>query len=382
MVERSRAADGARRKILYVVTEDWFFASHFLPMARAANSLGLEVVVATRVARHRAAIEREGIRVVPLQVERGQLKGVVGQVRSLTALIAAEQPTIVHCIALRSILVGGRAAARAGIRRLVLAPTGLGNLWTETGMRAALGRRAMLSTVRRLRGADSVFLFENHDDALSLGLSESKGDRVAFVNGAGVDPVEFPVQPMPAGEPLRLAMVARMLWPKGPAITVEAFRLARRGGLDVELDLYGLPDPSNALSVPVGQLWAWGSEPGIRWHGQAEGVPEVWRQSHIAVLPTYYREGLPRALIEAMASGRPILTTDVPGCRELIRDGVEGLLVPPRDPASVATAIARLAGDRALVHRMGAAARRRFEEHYTVDRVMEQMAAVYRSLLP
>ena len=382
MAEPSRAAEGARRKILYVVTEDWFFASHFLPMARAAQGLGLEVVVATRVARHRPAIERENIRVIPVQVERGQLKGVVGQVRALASLIAAERPAIVHCIALRSILVGGRAAARAGVRRLVLAPTGLGNLWTETGIRAALGRRAMLSTVRRLRGPDTVFLFENHDDPLSLGVSESRGDRVAFVNGAGVDPVEFPLQPMPPGEPLRLAMVARMLWPKGPAIAVEAFRVARRGGLDVELDLYGLPDPSNALSVSVGQLWAWGSEPGIRWHGQTAGIADVWRRSHAAILPTYYREGLPRALIEAMASGRPILTTDVPGCRELIRDGVEGLLVPPRDPDALGAAVARLASDRALVHRMGSAARRRFEEHYTTGRVMAQMTAVYRSLLP
>jgi glycosyltransferase involved in cell wall biosynthesis len=381
MAEPSEARP-PRPKILFVVTEDWFFASHFLPMARAAQDLGLDVVVATRVASHRAAIERAGIRIVPVQVERGRLSGLMRQVGTLARIIAAERPTIVHAIALRSILVGGRAARRAGIRRLVLSPTGLGNLWTTDGIRAALGRRAMLSTIRKLRGPESVFLFENHDDPVSLGLSETAGDRLAFVSGAGVDPAAFPFRPLPQGGPWRLAMVARMLWPKGPGIAVEALRLARAAGAAAELDLYGEPDPSNALSVPVEQLRAWGTEPGVRWHGHSTDIAAVWAGSHAAILPTYYREGLPRALVEAMASGRPILTTDVPGCRELIRDGAEGFLVPPRDPAAMAAAIGRLAADRALAGRMGGAARRRFEEGYTVDRVIAQLTSVYRGLLP
>jgi glycosyltransferase involved in cell wall biosynthesis len=381
MAERPGVA-GAPPKILYVVTEDWFFASHFLPMARAARQAGLDVAVATRVSGKGEAIASEGIRVIPVQVERGRPSGLLSQIRILTRVAAAERPAIVHCIALRSIVAGGIAARRAGVQRLVLAPTGLGNLWTRNGIAAALGRSLVRSTIRRLRDRDTVFLFENHEDPVSLGLAAANGDRIAFVNGAGVDPSAFPPQPMPPPSPLRLAMVARMLWPKGPGVVVEALRLARSAGVEAELDLYGQPDPSNALSVPTTQLEAWSREPGVRWHGHVSDVAGVWRRSHAAVLPTHYREGLPRALIEAMASARPILTTDVPGCRELVRNAVNGFLVPPSDPGALAAAIRRLASDLPLLESMGKAARRLFEERYTASIVIEQAKAVYRGLLP
>lgn len=368
-------------RVLYLVTEDWFFASHFLPLARAAAALGLEPVVATRVRDHRAVLQGEGIRVLPLEWERravGPL-ALAAERRRLAALMRAETPAIVHCIALRTILVGGAAGRRARVPGLVVAPTGLGHFWIEQGLAAMLGRAVIRREVRRLRGPGTIFLFENREDPAALGLS-ANDPNVRLIAGSGVDPAAFPPQPVPAGDTVRIALVGRMLRSKGVGTAVEAVSRMRAGGLPVELHLFGAPDPANPASVGEAELRRWSGAPGIAWHGPTADVAAVWRDADIAVLPSR-REGLPRSLVEAMASGRPVVATDVPGCRELVRHDVEGLLVPPDDPAALAAALARLAADPQLRQRMGAAARRRFEAGYTTAAVSGSITAVYRELL-
>lgn len=369
------------RRILFVATEDWFFASHFLPMARAAAGLGIEPVVATRLRDHRRIIEAEGVRIIPVQTDRGAtgLRAIAAQVAELSRVMRAERPTIVHLVALRSILVGGIAASRAGVRRIVAAPTGLGHFWIETGARAAVGRTVLRHGVRRLRGPLTRYLFENRDDPAALGLAP--GDRVTIIGGAGVDPLAFPLQPEPSPGPFRVAYVGRMLRTKGVGTLVEAVRRLQGSGLAVELELWGSPDPANPASIGVDELRAWSALPGIGWRGPSLDVASVWRNAHVGVLLSK-REGLPRALVEAMASGRPVVASDVPGCRELVRDGIEGLLVPADDVSAVAGALGRLAGDPELRRLMGDAARRRFEQGFTEQIVMRQVAGVYEGLLP
>jgi glycosyltransferase involved in cell wall biosynthesis len=145
--------------------------------------------------------------------------------------------------------------------------------------------------------------------------------------------------------------------------------------------LFGTPDPSNRMTFTDADLKAWSQQDGIHWHGPASDVAKVWREHHIAMLLSY-REGLPRSLVEAAASGRPIITTDVAGCREIVRDGVEGFLVPRGDADVAARALARLAGDPELRHRMGAAAQARFQERFTEEEVIETVERLYRSLKP
>jgi glycosyltransferase involved in cell wall biosynthesis len=370
------------KRLLYVITEDWFFASHFLPMARAALSLGFDVAVVTRVAKHGEAIKAAGIRVIPVDFERGGTNplAIAGQIRALTRVMRSERPSIVHCIALKSLVVGGFAARRAKVPSLVLAVTGLGHLWVSRSPSAAVGRGVIRWCARRLRGPQTIFLFENHDDPAAIGLDE-KTANLAFMPGAGVDAEQFQPQPEPPSPPVRVAIVSRMLRAKGIVTAVEAMRRVRRLWLPVELDLWGAPDPSNPGSISEEQLRRWSEErEGITWRGPTDDVAAVWRQTHIALLPSHYREGLPRSLIEAMACGRPVITTDVPGCRELIRNGVEGLLVPKENPAAVAGALRRLATDEAGRRKMGEAALRRFREGYTTEVVAERIAEIYRSL--
>jgi glycosyltransferase involved in cell wall biosynthesis len=370
------------RRLAFVVTEDWFFASHFLPMARAAVAAGLAVTVITRVRAHRPAIEATGAKVVALEAERRSLNPMragyaAGQ---LAAILKEERADLVHCIALRSILVGGFAAALAGISRRIYALTGLGFLGARTDLTGRLAQRAIRTLVRGLETRQTRYLFENLDDPRLLGLEPSE-PRVTIVGGAGVDPDALRPAPLPTQPPLKVAVVARMLWSKGVDTTVEAVRLARAGGASVELSLYGSPDPSNPKAVPEAILREWSREPGIAWHGPTGDPSSVWREHHVCCLASRGGEGLPRTLLEGAACGRALVTTDVPGCRALARDGIEGRLVPPDDPATLADALADLSRDPAMVARMGAAARTRVLGGFTEADVMAAVQALYRQAL-
>ena len=370
-------------RLAFIVTEDWFFASHFLPMALAAREMGLGVDVVCRVRDHAGVIEATGATVIPLEAERRSLNPMAAgdAAGRLAGILKARQPDIVHCIALRSILVGGAAALMARIDRRVYALTGLGYLGARADLVGRGARLAIRSLIRGpLQSAGTRYLFENEDDPRLLGLDPADTRRVWLVGGAGIDPDHFAPGALPPQPPLKVAIVARMLWSKGIDTAVEAVRRARAGGAAVELSLYGAPDPSNPRAIPEDQLRAW-SRDGIVWHGPTRDAASVWREHHVACLPSRGGEGLPRTLLEGAACGRAVITTDVPGCRRLVRDGREGRVVAPDDPAALAAALAALAADPALVAWMGEAARARVLEGFTERAVMDQVQALYREML-
>ena len=180
-----------------------------------------------------------------------------------------------------------------------------------------------------LRGPNTHYLFENRDDPREFWL-DPDGPEVTIVGGAGVDPAQFPLLPLPPAPPVKVAVVARMIWPKGIAEAVEAARYARVAlGAPIELHLFGGLTRSNRRPIDETVLREWLAEPGITWHGATDNAPRVWREHHVALFLSYYREGLPRTLVEAAAAGRPIVTTNVTGCRDVVRDGIEGILCRP-----------------------------------------------------
>jgi glycosyltransferase involved in cell wall biosynthesis len=368
-------------KLLYFATEDWAFHMHFLPMARAARAAGCDVVVATRVRNHGDRIASAGIRVISLENERRSL-GLSEVVRSMIrmgAIVRQERPDIVHLISLRMAVLGGIAARLAGAPALVLAPTGLGHLWIENGPIQRLGRHGVRPIVGHfLNGPHTRYLFENPDDPREFGLDPA-ASNVCIVGGAGVDPAQFESAPEPP-PPFKVAVVARMVVTKGIAEAVAAVGRARERGVAVELHLFGAPDPSNRRAIAEADLRRWAAQPGIHWHGATTDIARIWAEHHAGLLLSY-REGLPRSLVEAAAAGRPIIASDVTGCREVIRDGIEGLLVPLGDIDATADALMRLAQDAALRARLGAAARRRFMERFTEQTVERTVTGLYRSLL-
>jgi glycosyltransferase involved in cell wall biosynthesis len=369
-------------KIVYFVTEDWFFASHFLPMARAAREAGFEVVVAARLSGKAQRIIDEGIRLLPLGGERRSLNPIGGlrDFLSALAIVRSESPDIVHCIALRPVVLGGIAAKLARVRGLVVAPTGLGQLWVDDGFMVHIVRSVISALVGSwLRGGGTRYLFENDEDPREFGLKPTDRD-VAIVGGAGVDQKDFPFVAEPPAPPVKVALVSRMIAPKGIEQAVEAMRRARAQA-PLELHLFGDPDPTDRRSIPEPLLRRWSHEPGIHWHGRTDDVAGVWRTHHIAILLSYYREGAPRALIEAAAAGRPIVTTDSTGCREIVRDGQEGFLIAPGDVDAAGRALVTLAGDAALRARLGAAANARFRERFTEAAIKAAVTDIYKSLL-
>ena len=374
----------ARPRLLFVATEDWFFASHFLPMARAARELDFDVAVIARERHHRRIIEATGARLIALEAERRSLdpRALFRQVVALRRLIEAEQPHILHCIALKPIALAGFAGRLAGVERRVYALTGLGFLGARQGLVAGAARLAATLWLRgAIDGRQVRFVFENPDDPVTLGLDPRDADKVVIVGGAGVDPLIFMPEPMPATPPFKVALVARMLWSKGVDLAVEAVRLARAEGARVELTIHGAPDPSNPKAIPEDTLKQWASRPGVTWAGPTRDIEGVWRHHHLCILPSRGGEGLPRTILEAAACGRPILTTDVPGCRSFVRDGQDGMVVPVDDVAALARALITLARAPALAERMGDNARARLIDGHTERDVMNAVKALYRSLL-
>lgn len=373
-----------RPKLLFVATEDWFFASHFLPMARAAREMDFDVAVIARERQHRRVIEATGARLIALEAERRSLspKALYHHVRALKRLIEAERPDILHCIALKPIALAGLAGKLAGIDRRVYALTGLGFLGARQDKAAAAARFAAKLWLREaIDGPQVRFLFENPDDPVMLGLDPQDKAKVALVGGAGVDPLVLMPEPMPPAPPLKVALVARMLWSKGVDLAVEAVRLARAQGAKVELTIHGAPDPSNPKAIPEATLREWAARPGVTWAGPTRDIEGVWRAHHLCCLPSRGGEGLPRTILEAASCGRAILTTDVPGCRSFVREGQDGMVVPPDDAAALAKALIVLAGAPGLVERMGQSARNRLLDGHTERDVMDAVKALYRSLL-
>jgi glycosyltransferase involved in cell wall biosynthesis len=370
------------KKLIFIATEDWFFASHFLPMLRAAREAGFAPAVICRVREHRAAIEAEGARVIPFEADRGrrEIGQALATISGLARILRAEKPEIVHLIALWPIVLGGLAARLAGIRRRIHAVTGLGFLGASNSPAAWASRLGMRLLLRGpLDGRNVRFLLENPDDARLLGFASS-GERVVIVGGAGVDPDIYAPSAMPTLPPLKIAVVARMLWSKGIDVAVEAARRARAEGAPVELDLYGEPDPTNPKAISRDELEKWSREPGISWRGRTLDAPAVWREHHVCCLPSRGGEGLPRTLLEGASCGRAILTSDVSGCRALVRDGIEGLLVPPNDAVALGRAMVALARDPERVQRLGKAARERVLQGFTERHVIDAVASLYREL--
>ncbi len=368
-------------KILYLATNDWFFASHFLPAAKAAQDSGLEVAVAAHVDHHRETLEAAGCRVIALPIQRGclGLSVILGEIVKIAGLIRREQPDIVHCLALRMVVLGGLAAQMAGARHLVLAVTGLGTLWSDKGAKSAVMRAAVRLIVRWLLWRGAYAIFENPDDPREFGLTP-EAENVTILPGAGVNLTNSNPTAEPPAPPVKFAVLSRMLRTKGIAESILAIRRVRAEGAPVELHLFGNVDATNRSSYTENELRAFATEPGIFWHGFASDVAQVWRDHHVALLLTY-REGLPRMLVEAAAAGRPIIATDVPGCREIVRDGIEGFLVPAQQTDGAAKAIRRLADDPALRQRMGAAANSKFRQGFTEAHVQLKLEALYQGLI-
>ena len=379
----ARAREVRRPRLLFLVTEDWYFCSHRLSLARAAARAGFDVAVATRVRRHGEAIRDEGIRLISLPWSRRSTHAW-NELRTLGRLLSLylrERPDLVHHVALKPVLYGSFIARLTRTPRVINALAGFGYSFTSSGKRAAVLRRVLRTTVRRLSNRPGTrVLVQNPDDERLLRDSGTvRAAHLVRIPGSGVDVRRFLAVEEPPGTP-RVVLVSRMLWSKGVEEFVVAARVLRERGVPVQAVLVGDPDPENPQSIPVGTLEEWAGAGTVQWLHHTDDIGTVWANAHVAVLPSW-REGLPKTLLEAAACGRPIVATDVPGCREVVVAGENGYLVPVRDSAALAEAIERLVRDPELRRRMGEAGRERAVRLFSEEVVIEKVLTLYREML-
>jgi glycosyltransferase involved in cell wall biosynthesis len=369
------------RRLLYVVTEDWAFLSHRLPMARAARDAGFQVHVATRVKDGAAAIAAERFILHPIPFARGSLSpfATLKTIAALRRVHRAVAPDIAHHVALQASVLG--MIATLGRRTpCVNAFIGLGYAFTSNTAKARAVRRLIGAVLRLLIDRDgSVALVQNGDDLAALVSLGIPKNRIALISGSGVDVKRFTPLPEPQGPPT-FGFVGRLLDDKGVRTLVAAHRLLRARGLDSRLLIAGTADPANPASVTNAEAKSWNNEPGVSCLGHVGDIAGLWARAHIAVLPSR-REGLPLSLMEAAACGRAMIASDVPGCREIVIHEHTGLLVPVDDAPALAAAMARLAGAPDLRARYAMAARNLVVAKFAADIIGRQTVQLYRQLL-
>lgn len=372
-------------KIVYVVNEASFFLSHRLWLAREAIDRGANVVLICGENTGEHKLEEHGIDYLTVPMSRSGANPFV-ELRTFLKLLSLYKrlaPDLVHHVTIKPVLYGTVAARIAGVSAVVNAIPGMGFVFTRRGNRARLRRWLVFQLYRfAVSHPNMRVIFQNREDRGSfLANSIVLPEQVVLIRGSGVDLEEFEATAEPATKDIVFVLIARMLRDKGVGEFVEAAKRLRSNYPHWNFWLVGDVDPGNPTSLTVDELMAWDNEGVIHWLGQREDVSEVLKLSHVVVLPSYYREGLPKTLLEAAASQRAMIASRVAGCLEVVTDGVTGLIVEPRDVEDLATTMVRMGNDAGLRTRLGRAARSKAEAVFRVEDVVRDTFVVYQQLL-
>ena len=371
-------------RLIIVVNCPAFFLSHRLDIALAAQQSGFQVHVATGAGTAITQIIEKGLKHHKLPLSRSGMN-LISELKALYAmckLFRKVRPHLVHLVTIKPILYGGIAARLTGVHGVVAAVSGLGFLFLAGGFKKTVIRSLVARMYRLALGKRNLkVIFQNPDDCKTLMQATGlRQDKAIMIKGSGVNLSEYSVTPTPKGIPV-VVMATRLIRDKGIYEFVEAAELLKKRGLAVRFWLAGDLDPGNPTSLKGEELSAWLKADVIEVLGHRNDIAHVFAQSNIVVLPSYYREGLPKVLIEAAACGRPVVTTDMPGCRDAIEREVTGLLVPPRDVVALADAIERLLSDPELCEQMGRSSRQLAEREFTIDKVISAHLDIYYELL-
>ena len=374
-----------KRTLLFFVTEDWYFFSHRLPIALALKEAGVEVTVLTRVFQHREKIEQQGIRVIPIDLRREgrNLFQEIKTIFKVAKVYRKFRPDLVHHVAAKPMLYGSLAAMMARVPISVNAFAGLGYVFLQKRKFSSFLIKSIFILAYRFvfRSKAAYAIFQNPEDKhLFENLGIVNKTRSVLIRGAGVDISHYRFFKEPPGR-ITILFGARMLWDKGIGELIHAVKILREKQVVFRVLLAGLPDPANPKSVHAKTLQKWHDQGLVEWIGFQKDMVNVLAMSHIVTLPSY-REGVPKFLIEAASCGRPIVTTDVPGCREIVQHNKNGLLVPVGDGPALARALLKLIKDADLRKKMGACGRamviQSFSDKIVAGKTMEFYKKIWK----
>jgi len=374
-------------KLLFFANTDWYLFNFRRSLAAKLRDEGHEVVLVSPPGPYAEKLRQLGFRLVPAPMDRASLNPLreLALIGWLWRLMRRERPDVVHGFTVKCAIYGalvGRMLGTGSVNGI----EGRGYVFVSDALKARLLRPVLCSLLRAsMGGRRSRLILLNCDDVSFFERARIvSAQKIRLIRGPGVDCAQFSASEGASHRdlgPMRVVLAARLLWDKGIAEFVEAARLLRREHRPLQFLLAGAPDKGNPAAVPEETILGWQMDGLVQWLGHVNDMPTLYRGADIVVLPSYYGEGLPKSLIEAAACARPLITTDMPGCREVVTHEKDGLLVPPRDAAALARAIARLQDDPALAHRLGAAARAKALAEFDERIVIARTLAVYQEVL-
>ena len=371
-------------RILFIISEDWYFYSHRLYLAKIAIKLGYQVALLSHFTHHRSQIVAEGIETIDWPLNRSSKK-VFQEIKAIKRIVSSLrqfQPTIIHAVAMKPVIYSAIACAISGLNKRIFALAGLGFVFTSKKRSAKVFRSLMEFAFKLLfKGNNTRLILQNTEDQSTL-LSANVIDKnhIRLIRGAGVDTSLFNLKPMPKDMPI-ISLPSRMIWAKGIQDFIDCAKVINKEEKIARFVLVGNPDDQNPDAIPLEQLKSWHSMGIIEWWGHQSDMPKVFHQSTIVCLPTSYGEGLPKSLLEAASCGRPIVAYDVPGCREIVKDGYNGYLVQPKSIDGLVEAIILLINNYKLCVQMGKNGRKLVEKHFTQEKIARETIAVWEEVL-
>jgi glycosyltransferase involved in cell wall biosynthesis len=370
------------KRILFVVNDDWFFISHRLPIAIKAKALGYDVHIATGSYEGESKFKEYGFEHHVFSIARAKVNPFsdLNTIFSLYSLYKALSPDIVHHITIKPVLYGGIAARLARVPAVVSAISGLGVIFIQQGFKAKIKRLIVGNLYRLALGSkNAITITQNDDDKRVIkGLAKLSNNKMRLIKGSGVDLTKFEFSEIPNQPNCKVTLLARMLKDKGVVEFYEAAKLLKRDYSNVEFILAG-DTHDNPASLTQVELDNWNTEGVVKWIGHQPNPIETIKSADIVVLPSY-REGLPKVLLEAAAIGRPIVTTDVPGCRDAVLADETALIVPVKESEPLAFAIKQLLDNRDLRATFGKNGRSFMEKEFSIDSVVNRHMKIYEEL--
>jgi glycosyltransferase involved in cell wall biosynthesis len=373
--------DRKKLKLFIIVSEDWSFWSHRLSLALSAIDAGFDVTLITKVNELEEKIKEKGINVININFVRSSKSPITDllNIIKLFSIFKEEKPDLIHNVALKTILIGSLAALFNKNIVVVNAFTGLGYVFSSNQLQAKIIRLFIKPVFHLIiRRSNYWTIFQNPDDSdlfNDLGLIEP--ERSVIIRGSGVDTNEFSQTTDTNNIPV-VMLASRILWDKGIGEFVEAAKRIHDENINAKFILVGNTDTDNPMSIPVSIIKQWTNGGSVSWEGHSNNMPETLASASIVCLPSY-REGLPKVLLEAAAIGRPLIATDVPGCREIVKNGENGILVKLKDVDSLYNAIKMLILNNEMRKAMGGQSRVLVESELSTEIINKQTLELYKS---
>ena len=364
-------------KIILFANTDWYLYNYRLPLAQTLLKKGHELLLLSPAGIYASRIQTSGFRWQVFELSRSGINPASEffTILRLARLYRREKPDLVHHFSIKCVLYGSMAARLAGIKQVVNAVTGMGYVFTRKNF-FTFSIKPFVILLYKIALRNSRVIFQNQQDLdYFTGHHMVDEDQCVLIPGSGVDITKFLLTPQPDGDPL-VVLPARLIWDKGIGEFVEAATIVKHKGINARFALVGAPDKGNPSSISESQLDSWAKLGFVEIWGWVEDMISVYQQASLVCLPSY-REGLAKSLIEAAACGRALVTSNIPGCREVVKDGVNGFLVPPKQVHLLAEAIEKIIINKELLEQMGAESRKIVERDFSVEIINKATIMVY-----